>query len=43
LKGLFRLGNPALGKIHSSAHSSYTKILTLDITTFKGVHKGFWD
>jgi len=33
LKDLFRLGNPALGKIHSSAHPSYTKILTLHIIT----------
>jgi len=29
LKGLCRLGNPAIRKIHSSAHSSYTKILPL--------------
>jgi len=27
------LGNPALGKIHSSAHPSYTKILTPHIIT----------
>jgi len=31
LKGLFRPGNPALDKIHLSAHPSYTKILTLHI------------
>jgi len=33
LKGIFRLGNPALGKIHSSARPSYTKILALHIIT----------
>jgi len=33
LKGIFRLGYPTLGKIHSSAHPSYTKIFTPHIIT----------
>jgi len=33
LKGLFRLGNLALGKIYPSAHPAYTQILALHIIT----------